>query len=187
MRRKSVDSSRHRVSNTRNYCRHLKVGFAVETKNHGQRASLVASSAQGDAAKGHAIFQRKELTCVKCHAVNGEGSNIGSDLSSIGAAAPVDYLIESLLAPSEKIKEGYRMSVIITEDGDVYSGTVVREDERMVLIRNAAGQENRVLKSSIDSRDKSGISRMPSGLTANLSDIEFRDLVVYLASLGVQQ
>ena len=124
---------------------------------------------------------------MKCHAVNGEGSNIGSDLSSIGAAAPVDYLIESLLAPSEKIKEGYRMSVIITEDGDVYSGTVVREDERLVLILNAAGQENRVLKSSIDSRDKSGISRMPSGLTANLSDIEFRDLVVYLASLGVQQ
>ena len=152
-----------------------------------QLASLVASSAQGDAAKGHAIFQRKELTCVKCHAVNGEGSNIGPDLSSIGAAAPIDYLIESLLAPSEKIKEGYRMSVIITEDGDVYSGTVVREDEQVVLIRNAVGQENRVLKSSIDSRDTSGISMMPSGLTANLSDIEFRDLVAYLASLGKQQ
>ena len=152
-----------------------------------QLASLVASSAQGDAAKGHAIFQRKELTCVKCHAVNGEGSNIGPDLSSIGAAAPVDYLIESLLAPSEKIKEGYRMSVIITEDGDVYSGTVVLEDERVVLIRNAVGQENRVLKSSIDSRDTSGISMMPSGLTANLSDTEFRDLVAYLASLGKQQ
>ena len=104
-----------------------------------------------------------------------------------GAAAPVDYLIESLLAPSEKIKEGYRMSVIITEDGDVYSGTVVLEDERVVLIRNAVGQENRVLKSSIDSRDTSGISMMPSGLTANLSDTEFRDLVAYLASLGKQQ
>lgn len=97
------------------------------------------------------------------------------------AAAPVLY---HWLAPSNKIKEGYRMSVIITEDGDAYSGTVVREDDRIVLIRNAVGQENRILKSKIESRETSGTSMMPSGLTANLPDKEFLNLIAYLSSLG---
>jgi putative heme-binding domain-containing protein len=149
-----------------------------------QLALLVEQSARGNVAQGREIFQRAELTCIKCHAVKGKGGEIGPDLSSIGAAAPVDYLIESLLAPSNKIKEGYRMSVIITEDGDAYSGTVVREDDRIVLIRNAVGQENRILKSKIESRETSGTSMMPSGLTANLPDEEFLDLIAYLSSLG---
>ena len=156
------------------------------SRSMGELTSLVAASAKGDIAKGQAVFKRKELTCIKCHAVQGEGGNIGPDLSSIGAAAPVDYLVESLLAPSKKIKEGYRMSVIVTEDGDVYSGTVIREDDRIVLIRNAVGQENRVLKSVIESRETSGTSMMPSGLTAPLSNAEFADLIAYLASLGKQ-
>ena len=151
-----------------------------------QLASLVEQSAHGNLQRGREVFQRKELTCIKCHAVSGEGGDIGPDLSSIGAAAPADYLIESLLAPSNKIKEGYRMSVIVTEDGDAYSGTILREDDRIVLMRNAVGQENRVSKSRIESRETSSTSMMPSGLTAQLSDEEFLDLIAYLSSLGKQ-
>jgi len=151
-----------------------------------QLASLVEKSSNGNVERGRTIFQRTGLTCIKCHAVKGEGGDIGPDLSSIGAAAPVDYLIESLLAPSKKIKEGYRMSVIVTEDGDAYSGTVVREDDHVVLVRNAVGKENRILKSTIESRETSGTSMMPSGLTAKLPDEEFWDLISYLSSLGKQ-
>ena len=150
-------------------------------------ASLVSRiSDQGDAKSGEAIFAVEKLTCVKCHAVKGQGGTIGPDLSSIGAAAPVDYLIESLLDPSKKIKEGYRMSVIVTDDGDLYSGMVVREDTNVVIVRNAAGHESRVAKSGIESRETSPVSMMPSGLTNALSVNQFADLVAYLASLGKQ-
>ena len=143
-------------------------------------------SRHGDAKRGASIFADEQLTCAKCHAVDGNGGNIGPDLSSIGAAAPVDYLIESLLDPNKRIKEGYRMTVIATDDGDVYSGTVVREDTHVVVVRNAAGQQTRVAKRAIESRETSPVSMMPSGLTNSLSEEEFVDLVAYLATLGKQ-
>ena len=78
------------------------------------------------------------------------------------------------------------MSIIATDDGDVYSGAVVREDTNVVVIRNAAGMESRVPKLKIDSRHTSPVSMMPSGLSGSLREDEFVDLIAYLASLGKQ-
>ena len=122
-----------------------------------------------------------------CHKVGGKGGVIGPDLSSIGASAPVDYLIESLIEPSKKIKEGYRMSLVTAKNGDVFAGAIVREDQNVVVIRNAAGNESRVPKPSIKTRETSPVSLMPSGLTTSLREDEFVDLIAYLASLGKQQ
>lgn len=127
---------------------------------------------EGDVGRGKKIYNRAELSCVKCLAVGGEGGNIGPDLSSIGSAAPADYLVESLIQPSKKIKEGSRMTLIITEDGDVISGLVVREDDNVLIIRNAAGNENRVAKSIIASRHTGSKSMMLSGLVASLREDE---------------
>ncbi|HTU26997.1 MAG TPA: hypothetical protein VMF30_16440, partial [Pirellulales bacterium] len=61
---------------------------------------LVAEvEAQGDAARGEAVFRRATLSCMKCHAVSGGGGNVGPDLSSVGGISPVEYLITSVLAP----------------------------------------------------------------------------------------
>ena len=160
---------------------------ATSTLDANSRSTLISRIADhGDPKRGAVIFADKKLTCVKCHAIKGTGGNIGPDLSSIGAAAPVDYLIESLLNPSKKIKEGYRMTVIGTDDGHVYSGMVVREDTNVVIVRNAAGQEMRVAKSGIESRETSPVSMMPSGLTDLLTQNQLADLVAYLATLGKQ-
>ena len=63
--------------------------------------SLVGEvTASGDPIKGEQIFRRNELQCMNCHAVGGAGGLVGPDLISVGASAPVDYLIESLIVPS---------------------------------------------------------------------------------------
>lgn len=146
--------------------------------------AMVAKVDGGNPKRGKRVFERATLTCVKCHAVDGKGQNIGPDLSSIGTAAPVDYLIESILSPSKKIKEGYRMAVIITDDGDAISGAVLREDDTSVVVRNAAGRTTTVPVRNIDERSTSAVSMMPSGLTASLREDEFVDLIAYLRSLG---
>ena len=132
------------------------------------------------------IYERAQLACAGCHKVGGKGGVIGPDLSSIGGSAPVDYLIESLIEPSKKIKEGYRMSLVTTKNGDVFSGAIVSEDQNVIVIRNAAGNESRVPKSAIQTRQTSPVSLMPSGLTSSLREDEFVDLVAYLTSLGKQ-
>ena len=49
------------------------------------------------------------------------------------------------------------MSVITTEDGDVYSGALIREDKATVVIRDPAGNESRIAKPNIADRQISPI------------------------------
>ena len=147
-------------------------------------AELLTKLGEGDVTRGSEIFNRAELACVVCHTIYGSGGIIGPDLSSIGASAPVDYLIESLIDPSTKIKEGYRMSTFTTKNGDFYSGAALREDQDVVILRTPAGTEVRLPKKSIATRKTSSVSMMPSGSTASLSESEFIDLIKYLSQLG---
>src|SRR5262249_39568476 len=88
---------------------------------------MVADVAKkGDPARGEAIFRRKDQACLKCHAIGGAGGQVGPDLASIGASAPVDYLIESILQPNKAIKENYHSLVITTLKGRIYTGIKVR-------------------------------------------------------------
>jgi putative heme-binding domain-containing protein len=114
-------------------------------------------------------------------------TDIGPDLGSIGASAPADYIIESLIAPSKKIKEGYKSSAITTKDGDFYAGSIVFEDVDKITIKTAVGAEVFIQKSNIKSRETSQVSMMPAGLIDVLNESELIDLVKYLTELGKSQ
>ena len=139
--------------------------------------------ATGNAARGERIYRRAELACVACHAIGGAGSKIGPDLTSIGASAPTDYLVESLLYPSAKIKEGYHAVVLSTKDGRELSGMIARETATEVILRDAANQEISVATQNIAKRASSG-SLMPAGLIDSLLPEERLDLIHFLAQLG---
>jgi putative heme-binding domain-containing protein len=103
---------------------------------------------------------------------------------SIGSSAPVDYLVESLLEPSKKIKEGYHTTLVTTKSGGTFAGAIAREDANELVVRDAAGNENRIPKVEIASNQISPVSLMPPGLTAQLREDEFVDLVRFLSELG---
>jgi putative heme-binding domain-containing protein len=147
-------------------------------------AALVSAvAAEGDPARGEAVFRRPELQCQKCHAVAGAGGIIGPSLESIGASAQVDYLIDSLLLPTKTIKEGYHSRVLATTDGRVLTGIVQRRDGRDVVLRDADGNDVAVPISAIE-EEKDGTSLMPEGLSEELTRPELVDLVRFLSELG---
>ena len=137
----------------------------------------------GDPANGEAIFRRKDLSCLKCHAIAGAGGRVGPDLLSIGASAPIDYLVDSLLDPNKKVKENYNTIVIQTLEGKVISGVKVRQTDKDLVVRDAEDREVAVALDDIDVQ-KDGASIMPSGLTDRLTKSELRDLVSFLSRLG---
>jgi putative heme-binding domain-containing protein len=145
---------------------------------------LVAAVArEGDAARGERVYRRADLACIKCHAIGGVGGKVGPDLTSIGASAPVDYLIESLYQPNAKIKEGYHAVVIETKDGEELSGVLVRESDLDLVVRDATNREVAVPKTQVANR-RTGGSLMPSGLLEVLSLPERLDLFRFLSELG---
>lgn len=153
--------------------------------NAEQMAALVAEvRAKGDAHRGESIYRRKELLCQTCHAIGGGGPLIGPDLVSIGASAQIDYLIESLLNPSAKIKEGYHTSVVTTKDGGVFAGAIIKRDGQTVTLRDAAGNPQDIPAAEVATVDIQPISLMPPGLTASLPKSDFLDLVAFMSQLG---
>jgi len=150
-----------------------------------QIAQLIQDvEAHGDPARGESVYRRQQLACMTCHAIAGGGGKIGPDLVSLGASAPVDYIIESLLEPSKKIKEGYHTISVITKDGSAVSGTLVREGGGSIVVRDGTGKEIEIADGRIQQKVVVPVSLMPAGLTASLKRHEFVDLVAFMAALG---
>jgi putative heme-binding domain-containing protein len=140
---------------------------------------------KGDAVRGEAIYRQPALACIACHAIGGAGGKVGPDMTSIGASAPLDYLVESILLPAVKVKEGYHSVVITTKDGRTLMGRLLRSGGGSVVLSDAAGQEMTLEDSAILKRTDSG-SLMPANLIAGLKEQEQLDLFKFLSQLGKQ-
>jgi putative heme-binding domain-containing protein len=138
---------------------------------------------KGNAAKGEAIFRTASLQCLKCHAIGGAGGVVGPDLVSIGASAQPDYLLESLIAPASKVKEGYHAKLVLEASGQVYTGLVVRETPEQLILRTAEDKLVTLAKSDIEGI-KDSRSLMPDGAVDSLTKTELVDLVRFLSELG---
>jgi putative heme-binding domain-containing protein len=139
----------------------------------------------GDPARGELIYRRPELTCTLCHAIGGVGGKLGPDLTSIGASAPIDYIIASTLHPERKVKEGYHAVIYQMTDGDPVVGIPSRTTSTEQFIRTITG-EQAIDKSAIRSQEIMGTggSLMPGGLTNHLERLEVRALFSFLQQLG---
>ena len=115
--------------------------------------------------------------------IGGVGGAVGPELTSIGAQAPADYLLEALLNPAAKVKEGYNAKLVRTEDDEVLAGIPIRESDDQVVLRLADNREVTIDKSNI-ADIKESRSLMPDGLLDTLTEREAIDLVRFIMELG---
>ncbi len=137
----------------------------------------------GDAENGRRIFFFKsEVSCLRCHKVEGQGGDVGPDLTGIGSKQQRDYLLESIVLPNKQIAKGFETVVLTLKSGKSVSGILKSEDENEVRLMTAEGKLLVVPQKQIDDRQK-GKTAMPEDVSKYLSKSELRDLVEFLASL----
>jgi putative heme-binding domain-containing protein len=153
----------------------------LTTKRIAELVSLVAS--KGNPEKGEIIYSRPELACIQCHAIGGVGGKVGPDMTSLGASAPIDYLIESIYDPNAKIKENYHSVIVATDDGQVVTGIQVESNKEELVIRDG---NNKIIRVPLDNiaGKKAGQSLMPQGVVDRLTQSEQVDLIAFLSQLG---
>jgi metallo-beta-lactamase class B len=146
----------------------------------------------GDAKRGADIY--KNLGCAGCHIINGQGGNLGPDLSDIGFLRGAAYLKESVVDPAAALPKGvmqipsrgyaeYLPLRIVTKKGDEVRGIRVNEDSFTIQVRDQAGKFYSLRKADLELLEKQmGKSLMPSFAT-RLAAPELDNLVAYLASL----
>jgi cytochrome c oxidase cbb3-type subunit 3 len=136
----------------------------------------------GDPVQGATIYLGKG-NCASCHAIRGEGSVVGPDLSTIGDSRSAAYLRESIVDPGAAVPEGYLLVTVTPNAGKPVTGVRVNEDSFSIQIRDNDGRAFSFWKKDLSQVDRQkGKSPMPS-YKEQLSDLELTDLVAYLASL----
>ncbi len=139
---------------------------------------------KGDPANGEKIYRNKQLGCVLCHSIGGAGGKVGPDITSLGASSPVvDYIVESVLLPNKRVKEGFNSVQVMTKDDEEIAGNLVRETSEELILRDATAREVSIPKRNIASR-KMGGSLMPAGLLDFITPQERLDLYAFLKELG---
>lgn len=147
----------------------------------------VLTAKVGDIKRGEAVMKaslKGDSQCMRCHAVQGVGGNIGPDLSMIGKKGSKENLYDSLLSPSKAIADQYVQWKVETLDGKGVTGLLVAESATSLTLRDANGKDHTFATKDLDgAKQKSLVSLMPDNVIAALTEDELVDLVEYLMSL----
>ena len=143
-------------------------------------AELVKRS--GNAARGKELYATTG-TCAKCHKVNGEGKEVGPDLSEIGSKLSKEALYLSILDPNAGISFNYETWALRTLDGTVLSGVIVSQTDEAIELKTAEAIVHKLPRDDIERLQKQTISLMPADLQKQLKAQDLVDIVEYLTTL----
>ncbi|MGV3772539.1 MAG: PVC-type heme-binding CxxCH protein [Verrucomicrobiales bacterium] len=137
----------------------------------------------GNAEEGRKVFfERAEASCLRCHKIKGEGEGgeVGPDLTGYGAKQSREYILESIVLPNKQIAEGFQSLIVNTKSGTAVAGIVKSENDQELVLNSPEDGIVTIKKSEITDRTR-GISGMPEGFGAILSKRDLRNLVEFLS------
>lgn len=154
-----------------------------------------SESVTGNATRGEQLYFTKG-SCNQCHAIKGQGSAFGPDLTEIGLRRGAAHLRTSLLdpeadvpksfaayRPGTSIADNFLQIRVVTQDGRRLKGVRVNEDTFTIQLREASGRVHSFFKSELSELHKDwGKSPMPSYREV-YSEEELEDVVAFLLSL----
>ena len=134
-----------------------------------------------DLKAGKRAFQA--AMCSTCHRVNGEGGNIGPDLSQIHTKFNPYELLIATYSPNDEISDQYAFTLFHLKDGKKIAGRILSEEDGMITIMPNPYSTNytvEIKKAEITQQAPSPISPMPPGLLNRLNKEEIEDMLDYL-------
>ncbi|HSI78705.1 MAG TPA: PVC-type heme-binding CxxCH protein [Lunatimonas sp.] len=152
---------------------------------HGERlnqlTALEESLEKGDVSRGREVFF-KTSACASCHAVAGEGSNFGPDLTNIGDIRSSHDILEAIIYPSASFAREYETSQLQTAQGTI-TGIIKESNASTYVVEVGPGVQRQVSQEAVTQVSHSEVSLMPAGWEEQLTLQELSDLMAFLRSL----
>ncbi len=130
----------------------------------------------GDPKKGREAFT---MLCATCHKLNGEGANIGPDLTGY-ERDNLDFMLPAIVDPSLGIREEYTAFNITTKDDQALTGLLVENNPKAVTLMDLTQNKITLAREDLKTLAASATSLMPEGLLDALNEQQVRDLFSYL-------
>jgi cytochrome c oxidase cbb3-type subunit III len=158
-------------------------------------APVRSATVSGDRARGEKIFS-ETAGCSTCHMVQGRGGVLGPDLSRVGEARSVPYLIDSIREPSKELSSGmldpnnhyglplvYDTVTVATANGQKIVGLAKNEDTFSIQLLDTNQRLQFFLKKDLKEVTHERKSLMPAYSEQMLKPADLQDLLAYLESL----
>ncbi|GJM22651.1 MAG: glucose dehydrogenase [Planctomycetota bacterium] len=139
----------------------------------------------GSRESGARLFEQPALSCVRCHAREGEGIGehyVGPSLEGLGERLSRRQIFESLRDPNARLAPGFQTTHLFLDDDSLVTGRVLSESPTLIVLLDADGERHKVDVARVSER-RPALSAMPEGLVESLTPRDLRDLIAYLAGL----
>jgi putative membrane-bound dehydrogenase-like protein len=139
----------------------------------------------GDAMAGRRLFfSEVGPRCGICHQHSGRGGHIAPDLTHIARSNSRERIITSILKPDQEVAPQYQPWLLVTDDGKTHTGLRMPEggDDGTEEYIDLAGNHFRLPSNTIEIREATSTSIMPSGLESTVSIDDLRDIVTFLTN-----
>jgi len=130
------------------------------------------------AERGADVFKK---TCNKCHKIDGQGHNVGPDISDTRRRSR-DALLYDILDPNRRVDPQFSEYVVLTADGITLNGLLVSDSEEQIVLRQPEGKETSIDRSNIEDMQATSKSLMPEGMEKDVSIQQMADLLEFLKS-----
>jgi putative heme-binding domain-containing protein len=138
-----------------------------------------------DFKRGKRMFAAAK--CFECHRFNGRGGATGPDLTTVGQRFSRQYILESIINPSEAISNQFQATIITKKSGEVVVGRIVNMHGNAIQVQPNPFVPSHTVKinhDNVKSTRPSPTSMMPPGLINSLKKEEILDLMAYMLSRG---
>jgi putative heme-binding domain-containing protein len=140
-----------------------------------EKRKMILRGGPPDLQAGHEIARK---TCLVCHKLQGEGAEVGPDLTGVGRSS-LDSLLANVIDPSQVVGKGYENVQVETKDGRSLSGRLVENSDTRIKLLSAGPKEEVVAKNDIAEMRNSESSVMPEGLE-QMPENDFRNLILFI-------
>ncbi|MDP7652801.1 MAG: c-type cytochrome [Rhodospirillales bacterium] len=148
-----------------------------ETQKFYAKISAAAAAGGGDPGEGAIIY---EDNCTDCHTLNGEGGEVGPDLTGISAKG-LKFISESILQPAKSLTKGFETYVAINKEGRQTIGLKTRDEATEIDITKANGDVVTIAKEDIkEIKIDETKSVMPDDLAEALTVKDYQDILSFL-------
>ncbi len=146
------------------------------------KAAYAGALLGGDPRRGGAIFwSNSSAQCVRCHAIDDYGGNVGPKLNGVADRLKREQLLEALIEPSARIAPGFGIVTLELKNGQKVNGILQQEKPEGYVMKVGDKADTLIRKTEVANRINSP-SSMPQ-MYLLLSKKEIRDVVSYLATL----
>ncbi|MFT5469123.1 MAG: putative membrane-bound dehydrogenase-like protein [Verrucomicrobiales bacterium] len=130
----------------------------------------------GNVGAGKIQFEQR---CAACHKLGGIGRDIGPSLAALTNKQP-ETLLTAILDPNAAVEAKFGLYMATTKDNQTFAGMVASETGTQISLLAADGTKVDLLRRDVSEFRSAGVSLMPIGLEAELSNQNLADLIEFV-------